>query len=451
MFNTHIGRVAVLSWAAYTVAACATMAVIASTWDYNRDIARLEETVASLRQRILAATEARGKTYVRDLATTVMSAHDKDAEPLTTTLLLAKNSEFGTLTTRPFTLSSLCVKYRPDGTDFVIVSLPSEKRTLCDHTPGPANFASYHLQNNILALAHEDSRSIRHYTAQKMNGDELVWLMAIAPTPDDVLVVDSTDDRNSSYPYLPAWGHSATVLLSLAVAAFVARSSRRLAQAGNSLASIAELLLKIKKDLHDARISLGSISWDGLHDLDGPSVRRLADKTATVSRVWDQLACPIADVNAHLSAANWLRKKVLAWDGVAEVTELAKTAKRIAAEEGTATETPIVVEVEDEIAQQISEYDAVTILRNLIGNAIKHGEPPVAVTVRRIVSGPDQKGQSAEIVVVNDGQPYDKHNANGDGHGLKIVEGLAKKYGGDFRIERGRNGRGAVARLTLDI
>ena len=107
--------------------------------------------------------------------------------------------------------------------------------------------------------------------------------------------------------------------------------------------------------------------------------------------------------------------------------------------------------VEDVIAQHISEYDAVTLLRNVIGNAFKHGEPPVTVTVTRRVIGPYQKEPAAELVVVNDGTPYVPAEDEGKGHGLQIIKDLAKKYGGDFDIVAGGNGRGAVARVALDI
>ena len=465
----RLSRNAVLSLAAYTVAACVAIAIMVVTWHYNQRIAVLEERVVTLRRHntdlrrdYSAVTEATWGNYVWKFATTLMSSLPRDANLSSNTLRHMTTAALSELTSQPFGIDSMCVKYYPhdpstdsrNRTPVIVSSRLADTASLCQETPNPDNLKVRHLPDNVhLAAVKDDRGSTAHFTAAKLDDAyEIVWLVAITPEPPALHFVGSTEDLEStSYPYLPAWVNSMTILLSLGVAWFVTSSGRRLARTARRLASVSGVLGKIIQHLHDARLIMGNMSWDGFHDLDGASARRLADVKSQVDSVYSELAKPWEDANASLSAANWLRKKVAAWDGGGEFIDFAEIARRIVRDEAQAAQKPIDVDMKDAIAQQISEYDAVTLLRNLIGNAFKHGEPPVAVTVRRTVIGPYQKEPAVEVVIVNDGKPYDKEIAERKGHGLKIVEDLAKKYHGDFKIAPGRNGRGAVARLFLEI
>ena len=88
------------------------------------------------------------------------------------------------------------------------------------------------------------------------------------------------------------------------------------------------------------------------------------------------------------------------------------------------------------------------IANELITNAIKYGKGQIAVGLK---SGPD--GRYA-LVVSNDGQPLpdDFDLTVFKGLGMKIVQSLVQKIGGEFRIERGVENHGARFSIlfTLD-
>jgi two-component system, sensor histidine kinase PdtaS len=79
------------------------------------------------------------------------------------------------------------------------------------------------------------------------------------------------------------------------------------------------------------------------------------------------------------------------------------------------------------------------IANELITNAVKYGKGQIAVGLE---SSPD--GRYA-LVVSNDGQPLpnDFDPTVFKGLGMKIVQSLVQKIGGEFRIERGVGNRGA--------
>ena len=457
MFQTRrLGRSTALSLATYAVAACLAIAVAVSAWHYNQRIGRLEAAIT-------AATESRREFYVRDFATALMSDLLHSDTPLNSaTLKDAMRTVELQLRNRAFNISSLHVEYHPgnqsdvpstDGS--VGLSFPADEKTLCENGQ---RYDDRYVQDDLFVEAiKDDDESTVCFTATKLKAvkqdgpKKVVWSVALFPEPGEFDPVVSTEERDPTYSHLPAWTHSATILLSIGVGCLVISTGRRLKRTANRLSSMWDDLNGVVTSLHDARDLLAHIRWEGLHPLEGVSAGRLADVEAQVNRVFDNLAVPLAHAKASLGAANWLLKEVAGWDGSGEFTDLAEMARRIAAEEGTAVQQRVAVEVEDVIAQRISEYDAVTLLRNLIGNAFKHGEPPITVTVTRRLTGPYQKEPAAELVVVNDGTPYLPAEDEGKGHGLKIVGDLAIKYRGSFDIVAGGNGRGAVARLTLDI
>ena len=448
--------------ATYLVAACMVVAISVGAWHYNQRIARLEEGITTLRKAHEASTEDMREVFVREFAAklvdeltgkvppqaAVLEGHDKES------LQAAKLDTLAVLGYRPFEISHLCVKFIKfkDG----MVSWPDDDaRKFCK--TGPLKFA--HQQDDIVvATVRDDDGNTAYVTASKRTNHLTDWLVAVVSEPNVNDAVGSTEDIGNTFPHLPAWIHGATVLVSLGVGCFVIGSGRRLGRMTHRLSSMPSNLVEVRSRIHDCRNQLSAISWDGLHHPDIASARRLDDIENAVCRASDGLAIPDRLAQSNVGAAHWLRNKVAVWDGVGEFTDLAQLARRIAMEEETAAQVPVVVEIRDVIAQQISEYDAATLLRNMIGNAVKHGAPPLTVTVTRTVKYPHQKEPAAEVIVANDGTPYNAtktgtggDTGSGQRHGLDIIRDLARKHGGVFEIDCGSTGRGAVARLTLPI
>lgn len=90
------------------------------------------------------------------------------------------------------------------------------------------------------------------------------------------------------------------------------------------------------------------------------------------------------------------------------------------------------------------------LIRNLIENAMKHGAPPIAVSVRRegaqavlIVSddGPGVTAELAEQVFEPFHRGPSRGKTGGSGLGLALVRSIAERHGGMVRFEAGRGGR----------
>ena len=427
------------------------VAISVGAWHYNQRIARLEEGITTLRQAHKASTKDMREVFVREFAAKLVDELTGEV-PLETALL----NVHGNLGYRPFDFSHLCVKSKD-----VMKSWPNDDAgKFCDTEPPMSPFPDkQHRQDGIVVTAVQgDDRKTAYFAARKHTNHETDWLVAVVPEPNVNDAVGSTEDIGNTFPHLPAWIHGATVLVSLGVGCFVIGSGRRLGRMTNRLSSMPSNLVEVRDRIHDSFNRLCDIHWGGLHHLDSASARRLDDIENAVRRVSDGLETPYRLAQSNIGAAHWLRNKVAVWDGVGEFTDLAQLARRIAMEEETAAQVPVVVEIRDVIAQQISEYDAATLLRNMIGNAIKHGAPPLTVTVTRTVKYPYQKEPAAEVIVANDGTPYEEAETGTRGdtgsrqrHGLDIIRDLAKKHGGKFKIVCGSNKRGALARLTLPI
>ena len=95
------------------------------------------------------------------------------------------------------------------------------------------------------------------------------------------------------------------------------------------------------------------------------------------------------------------------------------------------------------------------LLRNLVENALRHGKPPVGVTVSREggraalrVSDQGPGIPATEIETVFEPFRRARHaNATGTGLGLSLVRKIARHHGGDARIEK--NGPGELTVLVM--
>lgn len=85
-------------------------------------------------------------------------------------------------------------------------------------------------------------------------------------------------------------------------------------------------------------------------------------------------------------------------------------------------------------------------LDNLVANALEHGRLNVAVSARL---GP----RGARIAVADRGGPPARHSRRSRdprrGHGLRIVEQVAREHGGRFLLDRSSGGTEAVMELPL--
>ena len=95
------------------------------------------------------------------------------------------------------------------------------------------------------------------------------------------------------------------------------------------------------------------------------------------------------------------------------------------------------------------------LLRNLVDNALRHGKPPVGVTVKREggrvalrVSDQGPGIPATDIETVFEPFRRARHaNATGTGLGLSLVRKIARHHGGDARIEK--NEPGALTVLVM--
>jgi two-component system sensor histidine kinase MtrB len=121
----------------------------------------------------------------------------------------------------------------------------------------------------------------------------------------------------------------------------------------------------------------------------------------------------------------------------------------------------IQVDVSDEVGATSVVTDPavlVGVLSNMVGNAFRHGAPPVELTVERIEKGlsfavrdcgPGISEEVRELVL----RPYGRGQVttSGSGLGLSIVHEFASSRGGELVIEDADPGCRIVLRLPLEF
>ena len=119
------------------------------------------------------------------------------------------------------------------------------------------------------------------------------------------------------------------------------------------------------------------------------------------------------------------------------------------------------LDLESEPLAAISPEDFEKIMLNLVDNSIKHGRPPVKITVRTFSRPPTRDGE-VEITMADSGPGISEANrdkifrtfftttpeSGGTGLGLSIVRSLVKAHRGEITLGR-TEGRGAVFIIRL--
>ncbi|MFE9854007.1 ATP-binding protein [Streptomyces sp. NPDC005780] len=132
-----------------------------------------------------------------------------------------------------------------------------------------------------------------------------------------------------------------------------------------------------------------------------------------------------------------------------DVHELAPLAERVARASGGGTEV-VVVRDGPPVRVETDRRRLERVLGNLIGNAHRHGLPPVVLTVDGpVVTVRDHGGGFPDYLIAGGPQRFrTEGDTKGHGLGLTIAVGQAEVMGAELVLENAPDG-GALARLTL--
>lgn len=223
----------------------------------------------------------------------------------------------------------------------------------------------------------------------------------------------------------------------------------KLAESFNTSASRIEALVGAHKLLlanasHELRTPLARIRM-GLELMESdPSPKRRAELEADISEV-DEMIEEIL-LLSRLDALDGLEERH-------EVDLLALAAEEASRYSGVdVTGSPVNLTGDQRLLRRL--------VRNLIENAIKHGAPPVAVSVTRenasailTVSdaGPGVSADLAEQVFEPFHRGSSRGRSSGSGLGLALVRSIAERHGGSVRFEADSKGRlnKVVTRLSV--
>lgn len=132
-----------------------------------------------------------------------------------------------------------------------------------------------------------------------------------------------------------------------------------------------------------------------------------------------------------------------------DVHELAPLAERVARASGRGTEVRVVGDGPP-VRVETDRRRLERVLGNLIGNAHRHGRPPVLLTVDGpVVTVRDHGGGFPDYLIAGGPQRFrTEGDTKGHGLGLTIAVGQAEVMGAELVLENAPDG-GALARLTL--
>ena len=449
------GRRTLLRVGSYALFFSLVVTITTTMWYYQQSLSGSQKRIENLQDSYVDLDLLHKQFTAREFAETLI--HKLQSNDLSSGTLINTWKKISRTTTRGLDISAICVRDYNNGLSASYTSnnaeLGLEVSSLCPETwPEPGPRADYY-EDLSVTLQTPKENTPYHFRALKWpeNDDpSLSWIIAIVPQLITLPGTHPTDDPPAVF--FLASTISATILLSVSLGFFVWISTRRLHHNIPLLARMWSALQAIHSRLHITKNVAAALR--GKRE-DRAEEKLVHDAQASINQIFSDLEQVLPQLKGHIRATKPFRKLLPDWDRWGESgTDVSKIAKRIVKDEMDRTEKQIELHVEDTVFQMISEDHAETLLANLIGNACRWGEPPINVVVTRTVNAADARQPTLHIKITNNGRAFERGRGSfeeGERNGLPDVEDVVALYGGYFRIKAGKDNRGAVAELTLNV
>ena len=400
-----------------------------------------------LKERYILSTEGKREGYAREYGEGVFEVFATKGVPTSDQQFNNVMIGFQEPESQAITVESVCF-YNIQQQRLLQIRFGDSKKN-CKENPPTLTFDSSKTYQNDIAvdLNHLDNSPEVSVAVTKLLPDAERGKDNVAKWSIVLLGNVSPDETFVDPVYSPAWSNGASILLNLALGCFVLMCGWRLLYIASHFTNLD--LRKGMRKLHDARASMVTLDRE-LNELN--ERQQLQHIKKSLTSFYESLELPMNLIARCIRVSDWGRRQVFAWENPSNPTDVADIVKRVVEKRHPGAKEKINFKKEDTIAQHVSESDAHSIVENLINNALEHGEPPINIIVRRRVTDVLQEEPALEIVVTDNGYLYREaqdEKAEGRGHGLKLIDEVARKYGGSSHIKPGENGRGTVVHVRL--